>query len=116
MKFDPDKKAQTKDGSAVRILCTDRQAKKPIIALVYEEGGERHYTYYSNGRRFANGRNQRDLINIPETLWVNIYRSADGFDLGVSSLTKDGAIFKRDSDREVFACIKITDGDGLDGE
>ena len=77
----PSQKVVTRDGRAVRIICTDAKGDEPIIALVYnkireEENG---YTYNRDGYFYGDNVSCLDLFldtNKREG-WVNIYFSMD---------------------------------------
>lgn len=62
------KPVQTRDGSKVRILCTDANISLyPIIALVSVGNRERCASYTTNGKKYENcGTAPDDLINVPQ--------------------------------------------------
>lgn len=66
--FDPTKPAQTRDGRAARIICTDRQGQNHgnIVALVGHD--DTVYTYRSDGKWAPSVTefNPNDLVNVPE--------------------------------------------------
>ena len=50
-KKNPSRKIVTRDGRAVRIICTDFQSEKPIIGLVkIDENEEGAYNFSEDGR------------------------------------------------------------------
>lgn len=67
----------TRDGRAVRVVCTDRKGTYPIIALVDDGNKERALVYNSSGiPLFQNS--AEDLMNAEEVpvareFWVNEY-------------------------------------------
>ena len=68
----------TRDGRAVRILCYDfiTQEDTPIIALVrLSEKQEGIICYKADGRNFAPGMAELDLVMVPEKRegWVNVF-------------------------------------------
>ena len=82
MTFDPNKPVQTRDGRKARIICNDRMGYSPLIALVSDKEGEETVqgyradgTYYYN-RGIPN--DKRDLVNIPEKRWINLYERGPG--------------------------------------
>lgn len=78
LKFDPTKPVQTRDGRAARIICTDRKVDGyPILALVTQgNGSEDVLSYRTDGGFFGSkGSHPVDLINIPQKVWVNLYRA-----------------------------------------
>ena len=73
----PSQKVVTRDGSDVRIICTDAKGDEPIIALVYNNirDEENVYTYNRDGYFYNNNDSYLDLLfdNIKKVGWVNIY-------------------------------------------
>ena len=71
----------TRDGKKARILCFDRIASPPIVALVkIRDTLEKVYQYDNNGRCYnSNGRIKNDLVmdDVKHEGWVNVYRDAD---------------------------------------
>lgn len=81
--FDPTKPVKTRSGSPARILATDLQGGRPIVAAVMGlDGGETLYRYGADGLHFSASRelNALDLINPPEKrgTWVYLYRDFAG--------------------------------------
>ena len=75
----PNRKVVTRDGSGVRIICTDFYGEKPIIAKI--EGCENSYPFYENGRFLSYGEpSDLDLLFAPEKKvgYVNVYKNAYG--------------------------------------
>ena len=73
----PSQKVVTRDGRAVRIICTDAKGEEPIVALLYNKNRDEEnvYTYNRDGRFYKND-SCLDLC-FPTTKregWVNIYR------------------------------------------
>lgn len=65
--LDVNKPVQTRDGSKVRIICTDAKlnSNESIVALVVGlDGWEFPFTYRSNGRYNKNKEHALDLVNI----------------------------------------------------
>lgn len=77
----PDRKVVTRNGLPVRIICTDRKHKRPIIALIKEKDGtENIYTYNKQGGFWMNNEcSDLDLMFAPikKEGWVNVYRHQD---------------------------------------
>ena len=73
----PSQKVITKDGRAVRIICTDAKGDEPIIALVYNNIREEEnvYTYNREGIFYKDNDSCLDLFFAPikREGWVNIY-------------------------------------------
>ena len=74
----PDRKIVTRDGYAVRILCTDKKGKWPIVALVCKDEEEYVATYTRNGQKYIPKAevSLNDLFFAPEKKegWINIYK------------------------------------------
>ena len=80
--FDPKKPVQTRSGLKARIIAVDRlDSKFPIVALVTPSAtsGEGVNCYSKDGT-WAGGEfgPDLDLVNIPETRWVNLYHTGGG--------------------------------------
>ena len=78
---DPSRKVVTRDGRAVRIICTDRKGATPIIALVNDGLSEElGYAFYSDGKYFIDKDDELDLFFAPEKHegWIIINKWADG--------------------------------------
>ena len=78
---DPSRKVVTRDGRAVRIICTDRKGATPIIALVNDGLSEElGYAFYSDGKYFIDKDDELDLFFAPEKHkgWININMWPDG--------------------------------------
>ena len=74
----PSQKVVTRDGRAVRIICTDAKGDEPIIALIYNKyrDEENVYTYNRYGY-FCEGNNScLNLFFAPTKRegWINIYK------------------------------------------
>jgi hypothetical protein len=76
-KFDPTKPVTTRDGKPARIVYTDAVNQYSIGALVMQDDGvETTMTYDSRGVFFAGKYPWTDLINVPLTMWGNVYTEA----------------------------------------
>ena len=77
-KKDPSQKVVTRDGRAVRIICTDAKGEEPIIALVYNNIREEEnvYTYNRDGYFYNNNDSCLDLFFAPikREGWINVYK------------------------------------------
>lgn len=72
----------TRDGRKARIICTDVNNDKPIVAVIsYEDGKETYpYTFYSNGLNMDNKViSNTDLMMYYEKKegWLNIYKKGE---------------------------------------
>ena len=78
---DPSQKVVTRDGRAVRIICTDAKNEEPIIALVYNNIREEEnvYTYNRDGYFYNNNDSCLDLFFAPVKRegWINIYKGVN---------------------------------------
>ena len=76
----PSQKVVTRDGRAVRIICTDAKGDEPIIVLVYNNirDEENVYTYNRDGR-FYNNDSCLDLFfaSTKREGWINVYKFED---------------------------------------
>ena len=74
----PSRKVVTRDGSKVRIICTDKKGACPIVALIERSDSvtEETVTYAKNGEFFGGTSYKFDLFFAPEKHegWVNVYR------------------------------------------
>jgi len=106
------KPVRTKDGRAVRVLCTDGLGDYPVIGLV--DGERRCRTWTLDGGELTGTIGPCDLENAPQRIqreyWVNVYPSGIGY-----NETKYLADEVRTSN--CLACVKITidceEGEGL---
>ena len=77
----PSRMVVTRDGSKVRIICTDKKGDCPIVALVTRDDGvaEETVTYTKNGKFFKDTSYNCDLFFAPEKHegWVNVYKGGD---------------------------------------
>ena len=106
----PNKKVVTRDGLPVRIVCTDRKQKRPIIALIKErDDTETICTYNTQGKfRTNNECSNLDLMfaRTKKEGWVNIYNQAIrgcGFIYESEEKAKQNA----DKDKPYIATTKI---------
>ena len=73
----PTKPIVTRDGNSVRIICTDRVAEQPIVALVQIKDRESLVTYTANGEYYMAGTaTDLDLFFAPvkKSSWINLYK------------------------------------------
>ena len=79
----PNKKVVTRGGLPVRIICTDRKQKCPIIALIKErDDTESICTYNTQGKFQTNNEcSILDLMFAPTKKegWVNVFESTKGY-------------------------------------
>ena len=73
----PSQKVVTRDGRAVRIICTDAKGDEPIVALLYNKNRDEEnvYTYNRDGRFYKND-SCLDLFFAPTKRegWINLYK------------------------------------------
>ena len=92
----PSQKVVTRDGRAVRIICTDAKGDEPIIALVYNKNRDEEnvYTYNRYGSFLGDNYDCLDLFFAPikREGWTNIYKDKDG------GVYLSGLIFKNEKE------------------
>ena len=75
----PSQKVVTRDGRAVRIICTDAKGDEPIIALIYNKNRDEEnvYTYNREGIFYKDNDSCLDLFFAPikREGWINIYKN-----------------------------------------
>lgn len=69
---------RTKDGSKVRVLCTDCPGKYPVIGIIEGDNEPRNWTLEG---RFHSQEHSWDLENEPQRIkkYANIYRDGDEY-------------------------------------
>ena len=73
----PSQKVITKDGKAVRIICTDAKQEYPVIGLLsLDDKSETTVYYKKNGRWLADNQDYWDLFFAPikREGWINVYK------------------------------------------
>ena len=106
----PSQKVVTRDGRAVRIICTDAKGDEPIIALVYNKirDEENVYTYNRDGYFYGDNVSCLDLLftSTKREGWINIYRDNNTTYIGdIYPHEKDA---KKNKDDDFYiATIKI---------
>ena len=100
---DPSQKVVTRDGRAVRIICTDAKQDFPIVALIYDEEKQKENIecFFENGKYlfFDADDSPNDLFFVPikREGWVNIYRDNNTTYIGdVYPNEKDAKEYKDD--------------------
>ena len=86
----PQKKIVTRDGERVRIICTDRNAKDPIVALI---GNTTEFVYeYTRNGKYLSAPSSKDLFFEPtkKTGWINVSRIASST---AGKITYAGAVY-----------------------
>ena len=80
-KKNPNRKVVTRDGKAVRIICTDANGDYPVVALIKDKKRDQPETYTPDGVFFPDEETSRDLFFDAATKkgWVNLYRTERGF-------------------------------------
>ena len=77
----PSRKVVTRNGSKVRIICTDKKGDCPIVALITTLDGvaEETVTYKENGKFFGDASYKYDLFFAPgkHEGWINVYKGGD---------------------------------------
>lgn len=110
---------RTRDGSPVRVVCSDRISPEGnIIALVTQDDREIVLTYYANGRYWRDSDHPLDLVEEPETVeverWINVYEDGNVIFFGTRQEADEWWLSGR------IACVHIqrtvTKGDGLNAK
>ena len=108
----PSQKVVTRDGRAVRIVCTDMKSEYPLIALITDkkDNTESPFIYTKNGRYFFEETNN-DLFFAPTKRegWINVYKFEDDKrTIGCLFESKEEAnLHKYDRASEYIKTIKI---------
>lgn len=107
---DQSKKVVTRDGRAVRIICTDAKGDEPIVALVYNKIREEEnvYTYNREGIFYKDNDSCLDLFfdtNKREG-YVNIYKIGKIYQCGNIHNTKEEALNCK-SNQNYITIVKI---------
>lgn len=104
----PSRKVVTRDGSKVRIICTDKKGACPIVALIERSDGvaEETVTYAKNGEFFGGTSYKFDLFFATEKHegWVNVYRIG-GLSCGRIFDSEEKA--RQNADDTAIATVKI---------
>lgn len=109
----PNRKVVTRDGSPVRIVCTDRKSyiDFPVVALVMDnEGKEYTENYRENGSwTWSGSQNNMDLFFAPEKKvgWVNIYYRTQAMICGLIYQSEERAKQEIDKDKPYITTTKI---------
>ena len=108
----PSQKVVTRDGRAVRIICTDAKGDEPIIALVYNNNREEEnvYTYNRDGSFYGDNYDCLDLFFAPikKEGWINLFKDEDIVYLtGIIHDSEEEAKEAIKGDPDFIATIKI---------
>ena len=110
----PSQKVVTRDGRAVRIICTDAKGDEPIIALVYNNIREEEnvYTYNRNGSFYGDNYDCLDLFFAPvkKEGWINLFKDKEinyPYIPGIIHDSEEEAKEAIKGDPEFIATIKI---------
>ena len=76
---DPTLKVVTREGKPVRIICTDKQNKYPIVALIMDNGVEETVNFNKDGLVLECDITKYDLFFVPEKKegWMILYAAND---------------------------------------
>lgn len=106
----PNKKIITRDGNDARIICTDRVAVQPIVALVQTKDRESLFTYTTNGKYdVAETATDLDLFFVTEKKegWMNLYKSCKKIIGGFVYNSEEAAKGEIAENKLYIATIKI---------
>ena len=103
----PSKEVVTRDGKTVRILCTDADSIKPIVALVRTGHFEQVVKYDKDGVGLTYA-NDLFFATVKNEGWVEVYESQDGekFPGGTIYATREEAENNTHSSRLAIAKIE----------
>ena len=106
----PSQKVVTRDGRAVRIICTDAKGDEPIIALLYNKirDEENVYTYNRDGYFYGNNDSCLDLFFAPTKRegWINVYKN-DYNERGIGYLHSSEEEAIKNKDRNYITTVKV---------
>lgn len=90
----------TRDGRKARIICFDKVNKRPIVALILDDGCEFVYEYLSDGKSYNGKDDSYDLMMLPEKKegWIIVSKNATIYD------SLEDAKKSFDSDKELCIC------------
>ena len=76
---DPTLKVVTREGKPVRIICTDKQNKYPVVALIMDNGVEETVNFTKDGLVLERDITKYDLFFVPEKKegWMILYAAND---------------------------------------
>ena len=76
---DPTLKVVTREGKPVRIICTDKQSKYPVVALIMDNGVEDTVNFTKDGLVLDGDITKYDLFFVPERKegWMILYAAND---------------------------------------
>ena len=107
---DPSQKVVTRDGRAVRIICTDAKGDEPIIALVInkDDNKESLLIYKENGKYFyAVSENDLFFAPIKKEGWGNVYKDDNTRKIGDIYPSEKEAKENKGDDLYYITTIKI---------
>ena len=98
----------TRDRRKARIVCFDRKANTPIVALIEcDDHGEILQCVHNDGRCVQFDISDNDLMMLPEKKegWVNVYRDCDG-----ANITENDNIYS--SEEAAIASAQVVNKNG----
>lgn len=106
MPFDPKKPCKTRDGREVRIYATDGQEPYVLHGAVKDyDGGWLMTRWRDDGCNDRLG--SQNLVNIPETVYVNVFKAGNGSIFGTVHAFKDDAIYSRTNITFIGGCLAV---------
>lgn len=108
----PDRKLVTKDGRSVRIICTDKVGRWPIVALISDNGEEIIGSYTTDGKKYIPKAevSLNDLFFAPKKkeYWINIYEDSYGSPCtGTFYETEEEALVNKSTALTYLKTIKV---------
>ena len=103
----PSRKVVTRDGTPVKIHCTNYLGANPIIAEI--EGSGQSRSFKADGKHFSADGLVIDLFFAPEKHegWVNVYKDDKSYDVGNLFSSKEDALAVTKGYNVYVATIKI---------
>lgn len=96
---------KTRNGGKVMILCFNRIASTPIVALVkIRDTLEKVYQYYNNGRCYNSNGCSKDLVmdDVKHEGWINIHYDIDNpFYSGIFKTKEEAERFYQQHDSDI---------------
>lgn len=120
-KLDWDKPLQTRDGRKVRIYCRDAGGDFPVHGAVCQKNGDKWLSrsWTADGIYAIGYKDPKDLINVPEERWVNLYDArkfasdddpVEGEVIGMPSVSREEAIRGVSFPGGYLGTVRIQDG------
>jgi len=104
--LDLTKPVQIKNGTPVKILCTDLTGDYPILGIIETEKEKTFMAWSKSGEFSIDAKCKYDLENISEYRWINYYANGKCY----SHLSREEAELYDTDTKNKLACIKFKIG------